>query len=269
MASALAVGIDGRLSKVDSLQHCALLKLLDYIPQFLTDISQLPASLKHRIFFLMLKRGLVTDQNIAQLLSDKIRVLDLRDCDISDNALLEIAKVCCYLQNIDLNALKDSRTNITSQGLVTLVRGCPNLQVVYLRRCVNVTDEAIVQLSKCCRYLRELNIGGCPLVTDQSLCALGENCSRLSSINFSKANVTDDGVLSLVQGDCAESLKEIHLDGCVHVTDDSVEAIVQFCPNISILIFHGCPNTTNRSRLALEEIPATRSKMAQLTWTIY
>jgi len=25
----------------------------------------------------------------------------------------------------------------------------------------------------------------------------------------------------------------------------------------------------DRSRLALEEIPATRSKMAQLTWTIY
>jgi len=62
-----------------------------------------------------------------QLLSDKIRVLDLRDCDISDNALLEIAKVCRYLQNIDLNALKDSRTNITSQGTLEFVLFCSNV----------------------------------------------------------------------------------------------------------------------------------------------
>lgn len=269
MASAFAVGNDRCLSKAESLQHCALLKLLDHIPQFLTEITRLPASLKNKIFFLMLKRGLVTDQNIVQLLSDKIRVLDLKDCNISDYALSEIAKVCRYLQKIDLNSLKDARTTITSEGLVTLAQGCPNLQAVYLRRCINVTDEAIVQLSKSCRCLRELNIGGCPLVTDESLSALGENCSCLSSIDFSKANVTDDGVISLVQGACAECLKEIHLDGCVHVTDDSVEAIVQFCPNISVLLFHGCPNTSDRSRLALEEIPATRSKMTHLTWTIY
>lgn len=78
----------------------------------------------------------------------------------------------------------------TVLGLVTLARGCPNLQSVYIRRCINVTDEAIVQLSKSCRLLRELNIGGCPLVTDESLSALGQNCSSLSSIDFSKANVS-------------------------------------------------------------------------------
>lgn len=51
-----------------------------------------------------------------QLLSDKIRVLDLKDCDVGDYALSEIAKVCRYLQKIDLNSLKDARTTITSEG---------------------------------------------------------------------------------------------------------------------------------------------------------
>lgn len=53
----------------------ALLKLLDHIPQFLPEIARLPASLKHKIFFLMLKRGLVTDQNIGQVLHSSVHCL--------------------------------------------------------------------------------------------------------------------------------------------------------------------------------------------------
>jgi len=40
------------------------------------------------------------------------------------------------------------------------------------------------------------------------------------------------------------SMKEIHMDGCWQLTDDAVEALTYFCPRISILIFHGCPNIT-------------------------
>jgi len=36
------------------------------------------------------------------------------------------------------------------------------------------------------------------------------------------------------------------MDGCRHLTDESVEAVAQFCPNLNILIFHGCSNITGR-----------------------
>ena len=42
-------------------------------------------------------------------------------------------------------------------------------------------------------------------------------------------------------------LQEMHMDGCVSLTDEAVEGVMQFCPQISILIFHGCPNITGKA----------------------
>jgi len=39
-------------------------------------------------------------------------------------------------------------------------------------------------------------------------------------------------------------MKEIHMDRCHQLTDDAIEALTYFCPNIRILIFHACPNIT-------------------------
>ena len=34
------------------------------------------------------------------------------------------------------------------------------------------------------------------------------------------------------------------MEGCERITDESIEAIVQFCANVSILLFHACPKVT-------------------------
>lgn len=138
-----------------------------------------------------------------------------------------------------------------------------------MRRCVNVGDDGVIALARNCRQLRDLNLGGCTLVTDASLQSLGEHASLLSSINFSRANVTDIGVIRLAQGVCANSLQEIHMDGCHQLTDDAIEALTYFCPSIRILIFHACPNITDRSRIALESVLDRSTPMRQLTWTVY
>lgn len=43
------------------------------------------------------------------------------------------------------------------------------------------------------------------------------------------------------------NFQEIHMDGCVEMTDEAVEAALQMCPNLSILLFHGCPKITGKS----------------------
>jgi len=45
---------------------------------------------------------------------------------------------------------------------------------------------------------------------------------------------------------CYMLFQEIHMDGCFEMTDEAVEAAVQFCPNLSILLFHGCPKITGK-----------------------
>ena len=34
------------------------------------------------------------------------------------------------------------------------------------------------------------------------------------------------------------------MNHCSALTDESIEAVIQYCPNVTILLFHGCPNMT-------------------------
>ncbi|ELU07516.1 hypothetical protein CAPTEDRAFT_135609, partial [Capitella teleta] len=120
-----------------------------------------------------------------------------------------------------------------------------------------------------CPHLRELNIKNCTQITDVALQILGQKSGQLCSVDFSYSQVTDQGIFSLVSGACGQRLKEIHMAGCLHITDDAVEAVVMSCPLISILLIHGCPKLTERSRIALEEVLGARSRMKQVTWTVY
>ncbi|XP_069102431.1 protein AMN1 homolog isoform X2 [Argopecten irradians] len=211
----------------------------------LDGIEMLPDNLKDKCLYLMSKRGLVSDTNISKVLHQKLKVLDLSECEVSDVGLQHLLK-CPQLKKLDLNSAKLSRSNISSQ------------------------DTAVITLSTSCPHLRLLNIGGCHLLTDQSLQALGQNSHFLKSVNFSKTNVTDNGVIALVSGSCSKTLKEVHMDGCINLTDEAVEGVLQFCPQISILLFHGCPKITEQSRQALEDLTMERAApMKQVTWTIY
>lgn len=196
-------------------------------------------------------------------------VLDLSMSQVTDTCLFKLSR-CRNLRKIDLNSAKESNQAIGSDGVISLSRSCPMLQVLYLRRCINLTDDAVIAVSQNCPALVELNCGGCTNLTDASLEALGQNSQHLKSVNFSNAQVTDSGVLSLVSGKCSNSLKEIHMNNCVNLTDEAVEAVVQYCPQISILLFHGCPKTTENARIALEELmTGSTSRVRQITWTVY
>ncbi|KAL8569347.1 hypothetical protein ACOMHN_014031 [Nucella lapillus] len=217
----------------------------------------------------MSKRGLITDDNISKVLCDRVRVLDLSASDVTDTCLFRLA-ACRHLCKVDLNAVKAHNEAITSAGVISLSQSCPHLQVLYLRRCVHLTDEGVVAVAQNCRRLRELNTGGCPRLGDVSLQALGQWSADLASVNFSRTSVTDAGVYSLVSGVCSSSLKEVDMSHCQRLTDEAVEGVVQMCPQIKILIFHGCPLITENARVALEELMHAGSfSMKQLTFTVY
>lgn len=236
---------------------------------YIESINLLPGNLKDKCLYLMSKRGCITDANLPKVLHENLRVLDLSESDVSDEGLRHLCK-CPQLQKIDLNSAKQSRVNISSQGIIQLAQNCPNLQTVYLRRCLNLTDEAVIALSTNCPQLRYLNVGGCTMLTDRCLEALGRNSRFLKCLNMANTKITDAGIMQIATGDCKQCLKEVHINGCRELTDESVEAILQFCPQINIFLFHGCPKITEMAREALENVTIERnSPMKQVTWTIY
>jgi len=56
-----------------------------------------------------------------QVLHPALESLDLRDCDISDNALLQLYN-CKQLKKINLNSCKENRLGITSEGMLSVYR---------------------------------------------------------------------------------------------------------------------------------------------------
>ncbi|XP_030795577.1 protein AMN1 homolog [Rhinopithecus roxellana] len=87
-------------------------------------------------------------------------------------------------------------------------------------------------------------------------------------IRYRATQVSDSGVIALVSGPCAKKLEEIHMGHCVNLTDGAVEAILTYCPQIRILLFHGCPLITDHSREVLEQLVGP-NKLKQVTWTVY
>ncbi|CAH3148035.1 unnamed protein product [Pocillopora meandrina] len=253
---------------VSSLQNHCLRAVAGQLPNHETSLAQLPVEIKTKLVNLLSKRGLLTDANLGNVLHPTLRELELCECAISDRGLSFIC-VCKNLRKLDLNAAKNSRADVTSEGMSRVFLSCCCLQTVYLRRCVNLTDDAVAALTQNCLRLEHLNLCGCNKITDTSLQLIAHNCKFLQSLNLSNTKVTDNGILCLTSGKCQHSIKEVQLSHCVNISDDSIEALLTCCPRINILIFDGCPNVTDRSRQALEEVMLRGGKMKQLSWTVY
>ncbi|XP_078273106.1 protein AMN1 homolog isoform X1 [Rhinoraja longicauda] len=242
---------------------CSLVKSLS---RYATDVQTLPPNLKDKLIKIMSLQGIITDENMSQVLHPGLQKLDLRDCAITDNGLVML-QICTQLREISLSS-SDCKLSVTSEGLKVIASSCPHLAEVCLRRCRNISDEGIIALAQQCRLLQIINISGCLGVADASLQALGKNCKFLHSVDFSATKVSDAGVIGLVNGVCSHNLKEIHMDRCVNLTDKAVESVLIFCPHILILLFHDCPRITDRSREALQQL-VRPNQMKQVTWTVY
>ncbi|XP_065498863.1 protein AMN1 homolog [Caloenas nicobarica] len=265
--SRLSGAWDGTGEEVQLLLDLCLQCLTKNLSRYAADIKSLPPNIKDKLIKLMSSQGQITDSNISEVLHPAVESLDLRDCDISDNALLQLYN-CKQLKKINLNSCKENRLGITSEGVIALALSCPYLREASFKRCCDITDSGVLALALNCQFLQIVNLGSCSGIMDASLQALGQNCKFLHSVDFSSTQVTDDGVTALVSGKCSKNLKEIHMERCVNLTDVAVEAVLTCCPKIHIFLFHGCPLVTDRSRDVLEQLIIS-NKIKQVSWTVY
>ncbi|KAK7834033.1 hypothetical protein U0070_005014 [Myodes glareolus] len=227
--------------------NCGCLRcLIINISRYISDIKYLPPNIKDRLIKIMSTRGRITDFNINEVLHPEVQRLDLRSCDISDLALQHLCR-CRKLKALTLKSSREHRNSITSEGIKAVASSCSDLHEISLKGCCSVTDEGVLALALNCQLLKIIDLGGCLSITDMSLYALGKNCPFLQCVDFSTTQVSDSGVAALVSGPCAKQLEEINMGYCTNLTDKAVEAVLTACPQICILLFHGCPLITGRS----------------------
>lgn len=254
---------------VTSLSTLSVYMVANNISMYGEKIKYLPMYVKNDLIRLLGKRGTLTNGVISFCVNSAVKELDFSECEISDESLEIVSKTCKNLTKIDINATKGNRTDITSNGLISIASGCKFLETVFLRRCSNIDDIGIISLVKNCVHIQKLNIGGCYLITDKSLEAIS-NLASLKCINFSATSVSDNGVNFLCEGPSSLTLNEVSMNRCKHLSDNSVRCLALSCLKLEVLIFHECPKMTEDSRLILGEFTQNRNTAVKhLTWTVY
>jgi len=249
---------------------------------FTEDFTILPPTLKDPLRKVLLKRGLSGSQ-LSTLLHTKVTDLDLSDSPMT-HELLSALSICENLRKLNLNTSfvylkrKDSgKDEIAgappdSNQVAELLNKNPRLCTLYMRNLVCMTDSVIPSLPP---SITHLDMGGCVALTDTGVEYLVTHCPRLVSLSLARTKISDTGLAMLGRGEAGKTLKEIRLDGCRAITDQGIGDLLAGISRggssvLEILIFHKCPEVTDRSRQALEEFLMDAGRaVRQLTWTVY
>lgn len=250
----------------------------------------LPVDLKGRLFTLLSRRGLVTDDNLPVLLNCRTRTFDFRDCPhITDQSLILMAR-CSLTAQIERKRLESNQTTaspspsssfmvtsvlnpsivylrgttITDYGLIDFVQQYSSLRKIRLQNCSYVTDASIRAIGKYCLRLMELDLTGCTQVTDEAIAALCQ-LPYLRSLGLSQTQITDHSLIAIGQSSFHYTLNEINLRLCEEITDDGFGFLLKNCPKLRKIGFLQCPKLTERSRQILN--PQVH-QFSFLHWTI-
>lgn len=151
-----------------------------------------------------------------------MKILDLSDCDISDQGLTAICR-CAQLQKLDLNANKQSRTNVTSEGIEI------HLFICFLFSFILILGLDFMSRFHCNNHHFNrffLYTSDSYVPVNSGICRLARSCSHLQTL---------------------------YLRRCLNLTDVAIETIATSCPQLRYLNIGGCTNITDSALLALGE----------------
>jgi len=213
------------------------------------DFWALPPHLKDSIREVLLKRKVVEPLELDSLLHLRVRDVDLEDQVLTDGHLNVLAKYKSYRKiNLNQNLKKDFRRSdreevakVTPTALLHLLTAQSQLQTLFLRGLSSLSSDLFSVLPPTLRHL---------------------DVSRCTGIK--------DSVLLALRSESRHCLKELRIDKCRNITDEGIEGLLDGLESLEILIFHGCPQVTDRSRICLEHYLLThRRNVRQLMWTVY
>jgi len=138
----------------------------------------------------------------------------------------------------------DDRTRLTNQDLLSIVSSLPNLQKLSIQNIPQITDEGISYITEYSKNLTHLWIQGCTGISDVGISSfLNENGERLTLLDLGKCNISTATALCI--GTLCESLKSLNFANCIKISDSSINAVANGCPNIENLNLQNTQITDN------------------------
>ena len=186
--------------------------------------------------------GLKLNKKILNSMNkENLKVLDLSCCsEVTIESVDKILK-CDKLTELNLCFID---VFSTSPDLVNhLINNIlPNLEKLSLRGFCLLDDHVKVIVNRC-KKLTELDIFGTQNVTNKSIAYVVEKLPELVKLDISLTKIDTFAIIEL------KSLSSLKILICKHLviqaTNDEIELIKKFLPNVTILITMGTMNTLN------------------------
>jgi hypothetical protein len=149
-----------------------------------------------------------------------LQVLSLAHCThVTDSGLKSIAQ---HLENLHTIVL--DQCNITSDGIESIVAGCPKLTNVSLKRCSGLKDDSMIHLVRQCE-IQKLYLNGLKHLSGKFIEALILNRNK--------------------------SLQEVDLSWCRSIPEQALGYLCDACPMLSKLILWGCNHVSKDFSLGI------------------
>jgi F-box and leucine-rich repeat protein GRR1 len=220
--------------------------------------------------------GDVAIQELANRCWRSLRNLKLAGLYKLTNASIEaVAAKCASLVVLEL----DGCENVSDSAITALAQGCPDLRVLTLRS-LKLTTTCLVQVlqSQQLSQLQRLNMARLNAqVTDHVIGALAANCRAARRSSSLLLNTGPQSTSSSSGPGAAASLTQLNLSWCSRfsstafknlaaamgtalrsidlteckLTDDTIIALAESCPQLEVAILDACPKITDTSVIKL------------------
>ncbi|PNS15640.1 hypothetical protein CAC42_4092 [Sphaceloma murrayae] len=183
--------------------------------------------------------GIATSQNANGVASattcgcPNLKRISLSYCKhVQDRSMAHIAQHAAKrLEVIDLTRC----TSVTDHGFQQWgMHTFPLLRKLILADCTYLTDQAIVAIANAARNLRELDLSFCCALSDTATEVLSLGLTQLTHLDlaFCGSAVSDSSLRCI--GLHLLELRHLSVRGCVRVTGQGVEAVVEGCRSLEV-----------------------------------
>lgn len=167
----------------------------------------------------------------------RVEQLDLYICDHLQNHAVVPFFVHGQLTHLSLAGCY----RINDDVIIQAAQHCPRLQHLDVRACGRISDRAIAEVAMHCQNLRHLNVGR---VRDRDRISI--NSIRLialhtqvSVLGLAGCDIDDECMRILVHAR-HHHLERISVNSCPRISNATLRACIQYCPNLSVLEIKEC-----------------------------
>ncbi|CAO0802455.1 unnamed protein product [Mucor circinelloides] len=130
---------------------------------------------------------------------------------------------------------------ITDDAVLSVAQHCPKLEHLDLRACGLISDISIQSIAENCPNLHHLNVGRVrdrEKITMQSINLIAQK-TKVAVLGLAGCDMTDECLILLAK--CrGRGLERISVNNCYRITNKSVRAYVDYCPNLSVFEMKEC-----------------------------